>query len=32
MKGPTTDLSASNKTKRHWTMSKFFSGFHVGED
>jgi len=30
MKNPHVEISGSNKTSKHWTYSKFFSGFHTG--
>jgi len=30
MKNPHDEISGSNKTKKHWTIPKFLSGFHRG--
>jgi len=31
MKNPYDEISGSNKTKKHWTLPKFLSGFHTGK-
>tara|TARA_Y100000588_G_C14274126_1_gene933634 strand:+ start:220 stop:2424 length:2205 start_codon:yes stop_codon:yes gene_type:complete len=31
MKNPYDEISGSNRTKKHWTIPKFLSGFHTGK-